>query len=406
MAGFLKRTWAEIDLDAILHNCREAKAAAAGNIMAVVKADAYGHGVRYVAPALEADGVQWFGVSNLEEALQLRSIGIAGHILILGFTPPECAAELAARDISQTVYESGYGRALFAAARDAGVRIKTHIKLDTGMNRLGFDASPQTADQSVSEILALFEGGGLLPEGLFTHFASSDLDGDPDGGFTREQSDRFHRVQAALEAHGLRFSVRHLCPSGGIYTRPGDCETLVRPGIMLYGFPPSDALQSDKISLRPALSVKSVVIMVKTVRAGDTVGYGRAYTAESDRVIATVPIGYADGYPRVVSNRACMLVRGKRARIAGRVCMDQLMLDVTDIPGVRAGDIVTAAGADGGEFLPVTEISALAGTIPYETLCMIGKRVPRVFFSGGKEIGQINYITESFPENCWTTAGK
>lgn len=396
MAEFLKRTWAEINLDAILHNYRGAKAASGGDVLAVVKADAYGHGVQYVAPALQAEGANWFGVSNLEEALQLRHLGIRGKILILGFTPPEFAPVLASENLSQAVFSSRFGKELSRQAATAGVRVQTHLKLDTGMNRLGFNTSPEGVETSCQEILELYRQGNLIPEGIFTHFASSDMDGDAEGVFTQEQSHRFWNLLKMLEREGLIFETAHLYPSGGIFTRSADRCDLARPGIMLYGYSPSSELDTSPLRLHPALSVKSTVIQLKWVTAGETVGYGRTYTAESDCLIATVPIGYADGYPRSLSNRAEMLIRGRRAKITGRVCMDQLMLDVTEIPGVSEGDTVTVIGADGDEFVSAAELAALAGTISYEILCLISKRVPRIFYQNGKEVGRINYIMNSF----------
>ena len=392
---YLRRTWAEISLDALRHNHAviRARLPQTCGIMSVVKADAYGHGVRYVARALDDAGTDWFGVSNLEEALQLRALGIKKPVLILGYTPPACAETLAHERISQTVFSTEYAAALSDCAARAGVMVDIHIKLDTGMHRLGFCCDCDgVLDSTADAAAAACRLPGLRAQGVFTHFPSADYDGDCDGAVTKAQFARFLRTVGLIEARGVRFEVRHCCNSAAVLEYPEMHLDLVRPGIILYGLMPSEQVQNP--GLIPAMQLRTVVSMVKHVRAGETVSYGRTFTASGDRTVATVPIGYADGYPRALSGRAHMLVNGCRAPVVGRVCMDQLMLDVTGIPDVRAGMTATVFGRDGDEFLPVEEISALAGTINYETVCLIGKRVTRVFLDGGREVGHIGLLEQ------------
>ena len=389
--SYLKRTWANISLDAIVENYRFVRKHAAPDVkvMAVVKADAYGHGVKFVAPALQEAGADWFAVSNLEEALQLRAIGIARPILILGYTPPQTAKLLARHKISQTVFDRGYGEQLSAAAREAGVRVSVHIKVDPGMSRIGFVYRPNRGE-ATDEMAAVCRLPGLYPEGIFTHFAAADYDGDPDGSFTKRQGDLFLEAVEALTRRGIVFSLRHACNSAGIFTHPALHLDMVRPGIVLYGLKPSAVMELPG-SLRPAMELKTVVSMRKTLHAGMTVSYGRTYTASEDREAATVPIGYADGYIRVFG-KGYMLVKGRKAPIIGRICMDQLVLDVTGIDGVQPGDEVTVFGRSGNEILTVDEITAGTGLINYETVCIVGKRVPRIFYQGGQMAGQLNYV--------------
>lgn len=396
MTDFLKRTWAEINLDAIQHNFRTIAASLAEGCraMAIVKADAYGHGAGYVSRALRAAGADWFGVSNLDEALQIRKAGISESILILGYTPPKEAARLAAFGITQTVFDREYGEELSRAAAAAGVKVRIHVKLDTGMSRIGFLCQKEDELAAMADkVAAVCRLPGLIPEGVFTHFASADEEGGE--AFTRLQFSLFRQAIGELEARGVHFVLRHCCNSAATMLYPEMHMDLVRPGLILYGLLPASWLDG-RLPLQPAMELKTVVSMVKTVPAGSVVSYGRTYTAESATMLATVPIGYADGYPRCFSNRAEMLVNGRRVPVAGRVCMDQCMLDVSNIADVREGMVVTVFGRDGEASLPVEEFAALSGTINYESICLIGKRVPRIFQSGGRTVGQLNYIV---PEN-------
>lgn len=388
---FLKRTWAEIDLDALHQNIAEIRKVipADTGIIGVVKADAYGHGDWYIASELSKLGVHFFAVSNLEEALSLRRKEIEGDILILGVTPCTRAADLAHYGITQAVYSSEYARKLSDAAVKAGVTIRCHIKLDTGMGRIGFivreDIDP------VEEIKAVATLPGLSIEGVFSHFSSAD-DITEDGlAYTRLQQQRFDRTVEALEKAGVHFRCRHLQNSAGIENERSCHYNYVRAGIIMYGMP-VDTREGCALDLHPLLSIRSVVSMVKTLPAGNCISYGRHYTTEGDRRIATIPIGYADGYLRCMSGKASVLIRGKRARVIGNVCMDQIMVDVTGIEGAAAGDIATIVGKDGEDCITFDELAGYADTISYELFCLIGKRVPRVYFRDGREVGAVNYL--------------
>lgn len=384
MEPFLKRTWAQIDLDALDHNLKEIRGAMepAAKLMCVIKADGYGHGAVPLAKESEAMGADWFAVSNLEEAQELREAGIQKPILILGFTPDSDARFLAEMDISQAVLSEGHAQQLSAYAQEAGMQVKIHIAIDTGMTRIGLSAQDENqaleAAAAARRIAAL---PGLILEGMFTHFAVADEAEDGEA-FTKRQYQNFRLVADTLGSWGISIPVCHCSNSAGILDYPDMNFNLVRAGIILYGLEPSSKVRRP-LNLKPLMELKSVVSMVKTVGPGVDVSYGRTYTTQGETQIATVPIGYADGYPRALSNLGEMLVRGQRARIIGRVCMDQLMLDVTHIPDVEEGDVVTVFGRDGSAFLPVEEISSLDQTINYETVCQITKRVPRIY-RGGK----------------------
>jgi alanine racemase len=392
MIDFLKRTWAQINLDAIQHNYEAIKASLSDGcrVMAVVKADAYGHGAGFVSRTLRDAGVSWFGVSNLDEALQIRDEGIAEPILILAYTPPGQAEQLAANNITQTVFERSYAEQLSQAAVKAGVTVRVHIKLDTGMSRIGFFCQgEQGIIDTVDEVERVCGLPGLYPEGIFTHFASADEKKDDE--YTLRQFERFLRVTEGLTSRGIKLSIRHCCNSAATMRFRDMHLDMVRPGIILYGLVPSPWMDGI-LPLQPAMELKTVVSMTKTVPDGTSVSYGRTFNSKHDTTIATLPIGYADGYPRVMSNRAHMLVCGRRVPVIGRVCMDQCLLDVTGIDGVREGSTVTVFGKDGDECIPVEEFAALQGTINYETVCLIGKRVPRIFRKGGQDVGKLNYI--------------
>ena len=374
---FLHRTWAEIDLSALVHNFKEIRRSA-GNakLMAVVKANAYGHSVQLVAPVLEQCGADAFAVSNIEEALELREIGIAKPILILGYTPTSCVCELAKFDISQCVYSSEYASALSTAAVANRVKVKIHIKLDTGMGRIGFDCrSPELA--GLDDAIRSARLDGFIPEGLFTHFAESDLPLSEDRGFTEYQFSRYSEALRRFEEAGLFPAVYHCCNSAALSLDPEKRPRLCRPGIVLYGLTPAYGLKL-KENLIPVMTVKSVISMVKTIRKGESVSYGRTFIADRDMKVATVSIGYADGYPRLLSNQASVLIHGERANVIGRICMDQMSVDVSRIGNVKEGDEVILFGKD----LPVEELAELCGTINYEIVCGISARVPRIARQG------------------------
>lgn len=383
MHDVLKRTWTEIHLDNLEHNYRTIRATLQPHtrFMAVVKADAYGHGAVTVAKELDALGADCFAVSNLDELIQLRGAGIDKPILILSYTPPAEAAMLAEYRATQTVISLSYAKALSAAAVQAGVTLPIHIKVDTGMSRVGFvhhhDSERQQATDEIKQAVSL---PALQAEGIFTHFATAD---EPDDTATRAQFTRFMQTVEDLKNSGITFAIRHCCNSAATERFPEMHLDMVRPGIILYGLAPSDAWMKDLLPLLPVMRLKTNISMIKHVPAGETVSYGATYTTAKDSKLATVPIGYADGYSRAMSNRAYMLLHGKQAPVVGRVCMDQCLIDVTDIPDATVGDNVTVFGGD----LTVGEYAAWMNTIHYEAVCLIGKRVPRVYVRNGKQVG-------------------
>ena len=390
MSEFLKRTWAEIHLDRLQGNFQaiQASLAPGSQAMAVVKADGYGHGAAAAAKALREAGAAWFGVSNLEEAVQLRRAGIDGDILILSFTPPEEAGRLAEFAVTQTVLSRPYAEELDAAAQAAGVRVRVHLKVDTGMSRVGFLYHREGDEAVLDDMAAACRLPHLTAEGIFTHFASADE--EEDGGFTRRQFALFMDAVRRLEERGVSFALRHCCNSAATLRYPEMHLDLVRPGIILYGLSPAPWMEG-MLPLDPVMELKTTVSMIKDLPADTPVSYGRIYTTGEARRVATVPIGYADGYPRVLSNRADMLLAGRRVRVVGRVCMDQCMLDVTGLD-VRESMVATVFGRDGEAFLPVEELADHMGTINYEVVCQISKRVPRLFVRDGQVVGQLNYI--------------
>ena len=375
---FLHRTWAEIDVDALVHNFGIIKKEAAGaKIMAVVKADAYGHSARNVAPLLETEGADAFAVSNIEEAVTLRGCGITKPILILGYTPVSMASQLYINDITQSVYSPEYAAALSQKATADKVRIKIHIKLDTGMSRIGFDCRDNSLS-GIDDAIAAARLPGFDFGGIFTHFAVSDRTPQEEDGFTAAQYSRFIAAKERFIKAGLTPKICHCCNSAAFCLDTDKHLDMCRPGIILYGLTPSSGLKL-KEDFIPAMTVKSVVSMVKTVKKGDTVSYGRTFTAEREMKTATVTAGYADGYPRLLSNKGYVLIKGKKAPIIGRICMDQMSVDVTDIENVKQGDEVILFGKE----LPVEELADMCGTINYEIICGISPRVPRIIVKNG-----------------------
>lgn len=375
---FFKRCWVEIDLDKIEHNYRLIRKLIGNKKMiSVVKADAYGHGVEFVANKLDSIGSDMFAVSNMEEAQQLWRGDIEKPTLILGYTPPEYAEKLAELKIRQAVFSADYAKALSDAAVKCGKQVYVHIKLDTGMHRIGFDSY---TDEGVAEAIAACRLPGLIPEGVFTHFAAADRDGDSDGSYTRAQYDRFVTAIDKIEQSGIKFEIKHCCNSAAIFTHSEMHLDGARPGIIMYGLMPSDMLENP--GFEPVMSFKSVISMIKRLPAGMDISYGRTFTTPRDMTVATVTVGYADGYQRKLAEDGYVLLHGKRAKIIGRICMDQMMIDVTDIPQAAVGDTVTLFGRDGDEEITVDSIAARLGTINYELVCIIGKRVTRVFKSG------------------------
>ncbi len=369
-------TRAEVDLDCIAHNVRLARRAVGPRtaVLAVVKADGYGHGAGPVARAALSAGAARLGVATVEEGAALRQEGIAAPVLVLGWVPPWQVEAALDHHLILTLLSPDDARIVSDAAMRRGRRARVHLKVDTGMGRLGFPAAdPQTLER----ILAVSRLPGLEAEGLYTHFADSDGDRE----FTLEQLGRFLAVARRLEGTGVTFAVRHAANSGAIWHVPEAHLDLVRLGISLYGYHPGGS-PLPGLDLRPALSWKTAVSQVKTVPAGATVSYGRTYVTSGPETLATLPVGYADGYSRALSNRGEVLIGGRRARVAGRVCMDQTVVTVPPDVSVRPGDEAVLIGRQGADAITADDLARLLGTISYEVLCAIGKRVPRVYHGG------------------------
>ena len=380
-------TRAIIDLDAVSSNfdavCRKAKVP----VMAVIKADAYGHGAVPIARLLE-NRCAFFGVSSMSEALELRDAGIARPILILGYTPPQAFPDAVRLGIRPAIFRREDGEALSRAAVEAGVSAAFHFAVDTGMSRIGFQVTEEDAD-ICAEIAAL---PGIQAEGMFSHFATADC---ADLSRAEAQAARFGEFDNMLKARGVNIPIRHLNNSAGLMNFRTPYE-MVRSGIITYGMYPSDEVDPGLLNLRPALRWLSRVTHVKTLPAGREISYGGTYVTTRDTVVATIPVGYADGYRRNLSGKFYVLIHGKKAPILGRICMDQMMVDVTGIPGVRVGNRVTLVGTDGSETITMEAISALADSFNYEFVCGISRRVPRVYLQGGKPVRSVHYLLDAF----------
>ncbi len=366
------RIWADIDLDALRHNYRIIKRAVGdAKILAVVKADGYGHGAIESALTFESCGADYFGVATIDEALELRNGGISSPILIFGRTAPEDMHLLAEYGITQTVYGLEYARALSVAATKLKTRIKAHIKVDTGMTRLGFFCQDAIPFDDICTALSL---DGIDFEGIFTHFAESDSHGGEE--FTSKQFARFTEILDTLHTKGFDFQIRHAANSGAVLSYPNTYLDMVRPGLILYGLYPERDLHGVCEGLIPAMTLSSAVSLVKDIPKGTPVGYGRTESAKRDMKIATVSAGYADGYPTLLSGKGEVIIKGKKARIVGRVCMDQFMVDVSDIDGVCEGDSAVLFGLD---TITADDVAALSGLLNYEITCLVSKRVPRIY---------------------------
>lgn len=386
------RAWVEVDLDAVAHNIRQVRQATnpAAKVLAVVKADAYGHGYLETARTLVDNGADFLGVATFEEAKQLRTHGIATPILILGPAMADDLYDIVAYDVIPTVFDLETAIRISDAARTLGRTANIHIKLDTGMSRVGYRVTGQPeADAPVAEeILRIAALPNLTVNGIFTHFAKSD---ELDRSYTDLQFSRFVSMTDTLEAKGLHIPIRHCCNSGGIIAFPDYHLDMVRAGIIIYGHAPSDELPHT-LDLRPAMQFKTVVTNVSRLKAGTPVSYGGRFIAQQDMVAATIAIGYADGYSRTLSHKAEVLVGGSRAPVIGNICMDQCMIDVSHIKNINVGDEVILFGKDGNDKITVEAVAALMGTINYEVLCVIGKRVPRVYIQNGQFVSVLNYL--------------
>lgn len=367
------RCYAEVNLDAIKHNIDavRGKIGDKADIMAVIKADGYGHGALKVAEAIK-DKVQYLGVATIEEAVELRQAGVLLPILILGYTPASQFKEVLKYDITQTIYSLEMANAMNEASRAAGVKGKVHIAIDTGMTRIGF---PVTA-KSIDDVKMISEMPYIYLEGMFSHFSCADME---DKEYSTSQMEKYDWFSDELDKRNISIPIRHLCNSAGIIEFDDHRFNMVRSGIITYGLYPSDEVNKDVVRLKPALSWKTHVVNVQTVPEGVGVSYGATYVTKKVTKIATLSVGYADGYPRSLSNRGRVLIHGKFAPIIGRVCMDQMMVDITDIDDVRMEDVATLVGSDGENTLSVEEVANLSGSFNYEFVCGISSRVKRLY---------------------------
>lgn len=384
----LKRTWAEIDLDALTHNYHSLTERLPPDcrFLGVVKADAYGHGAVPVAKKLEKLGAGYLAVSNFEEAEQLRNGGITLPILILGYTPPELAGEEAGLQITQEVHSLQYGQAL-SQNLPHGERLKVHLKIDTGMSRLGFFAYDHP--ETVNQLEQVYSLPGLDVEGIFMHFAVSDTPAEDN--YTRLQHRRFMDVIEQLKSRGISPQIVHCANSGATIAYPEYSHDMIRPGIATYGLDPSGEL-TGMAELKPLMSLKTTIAAIRDFDGGITVSYGRTYETPEPRRIAVCPIGYADGLTRRLSGNVHFLLRGKAVPVVGRICMDMCMVDISDVPEVQVGDTVTVIGQDGTLENTWDDWADKLGTISYELVCGINKRVPRLYFEHGKLVDTLQYI--------------
>ena len=379
-------TYVKIDLDVIAANFDAVVQKAGVPVMAIVKADAYGHGAIQVARLLQ-EKCSFFGVSSMLEALELRQAGLTAPILILGRMPVSALPHAVRENVRPTIFHYDDAVALSEEALRQGKTAPFHFAVDTGMSRIGFQPTEEAADLCA----AIIKLPGITAEGIFSHFATADC---ADLTAARAQAEKFDSFCAMLQERGVNIPIRHLDNSAGLMNFPQHYD-LVRSGIVTYGMYPSAEVSPDLLPLRPALQWLSRVTHVKTLPAGRPISYGGTFVTDRQTVVATVPVGYADGYRRSLSGKFHVLIRGKKAPILGRICMDQLMVDVTDIPGVMLDDTVTLVGRDGDEIITMEQIAAAADSFNYEFVCGISRRVPRIYCRGGKEVRSVHYLLDT-----------
>lgn len=382
--NYYKRVYAKINLDAVEHNldAMHQLLQPGTQIMAVIKADGYGHGAVEIAHAIEGlDYLYGFAVATAEEALSLRKYGVRKPILVLGYVFPEHYQMLVNQAVRITVFTQEMAVQLSEAAGRAGRDAAVHMKIDTGMSRIGMPVNKE----SVKMIAQTASLAHIVVEGIFTHFARAD---ETDKTSAVSQLTQFQEMIRLLEEAGIKIPYRHCSNSAAVIDLPQANMDIVRAGIAMYGLWPSSEVQKSRIALKPALELKSHVAYVKELEAGRSISYGGTYTLQSPAKIATIPVGYADGYPRSLSNKGCVLIHGQKAPIVGRICMDQFMADVTGIPNVETGDTVTLAGTDGPGQITLEKLGDLSGRFNYEFACCLGKRIPRVYYKNNVRVSE------------------
>ncbi len=382
MTNKFSRVCAYIDLDAACANIAavQKRVGDGVKVMVILKADAYGHGAVPLAKALEPTSAYAYGVATVEEGIQLRENGIKKPILVLSYAFPELFEQAVENGIDLTVFELSTAKQLNDTAAAMGKKAGVHIKIDTGMHRIGF----MSTDESLEEIKRIAALPNIEIKGIFSHLACADF---ADKSFANEQKKLFEEFTEKIKNAGVDIPIRHIYNSAATMDFDGGCMDMVRCGIVTYGLDPSDEVKFENLKTTPIMQIKSHIAFIKEINEGDTVGYGAAFTAKRRSKIATIPCGYGDCYPRLLTNKGRVLINGHSAPVAGRVCMDQFMVDVTDIPEVSQGDEVTIVGTSGSEQLTVEELAKTAGSFNYEYVCDITKRVPRVYIKNGNIIG-------------------
>lgn len=382
------RTWAEINLDALAFNMRNIRKITNKDamIMAVIKADAYGHGVTECAKTLLENGADRFAVATLNEAMELRKTFSDTPILILGSSVESEAEDIIKNNITPNVYTYSFAKTLSDKAVELDRAVKIHIKLDTGMSRIGFVVTDGDNEEVINEIKRISELPNVIIEGMFSHFSTSD---EADETYTRMQFARFMYVYDSLKEQGVEIPIKHICNSAGIMMYPEYHLDMVRPGIILYGMYPSDEVDKSRLELKYVMSLKSSITYVKEIEDRRGVSYGKEYIADGMAKIATVPIGYADGYTRLLAKKARIAVNGKLYPIAGRICMDQCMIDVASGNNIKRGDEALIFG-DGA--VTADDLANWLGTINYEITCMVSRRIPRVYIKGGRIVKVLEYL--------------
>lgn len=386
MFRHIRPVWAEINLDNIAYNMKKIRQCSKSrDIIGIVKADAYGHGAVDVAPVILKNGANRLAVAVLSEAVELRKSGIDCPIMILGYTPLSIGENLFKYNIEQTVFSVDYAKELSQMAQERNVDVKIHIALDTGMGRIGF----MPDEKSVDDVYKISKFPKIKIEGLFSHFSTAD---EENKDYTYLQFERFNWFYDKLVKKGVSINIRHIANSAATMELPETHFEAVRPGIILYGYYPSEYVDKSRLSLKPAMELKTNIVHIKEMKNGEFISYGRKFECKRKSLIATLPVGYADGFTRMLSNKARVIINGKFANIVGRICMDQCMVDVTDIPDVKVGDEVVLMGEAHGKSITADDIAEALGTINYEVICMISKRVPRVYISNEKVVKIRNYI--------------
>jgi alanine racemase len=381
--------WAEIDIDTLTHNIGEVRRVTetSAEVMAVVKANAYGHGAVQCSRVFLENGAKSLAVATLNEALELRGAGVEAPILILGYTPVEHFGEILKWGVTPTIYTVEGARALADAAKSAGTEVKAHVKIDTGLGRIGFLPS----DESLNALEDIARLPSLELEGIFTHFAVAEAE---DKEYTRRQFEAFLGFTERLEVRGISPPMRHVSNSAAIIDLPEYSLEAVRPGSMLYGLYPSDEVDTDRVDLRPSMTLRARLSNVKVVPPGTGISYGLTYTTSAESIIGSLPVGFADGYSRALSNRAEVLVRGKRASVVGRVCMDQCMVDLTGFQGAGIGDDAVLFGGGVKGAPTVEEVAGWMGSIVDEVVSTVSRRVPRVYLKDREVVEMVDYIRD------------